>query len=306
MAPNEPDGIGPAPGMLVSTGWLNAHLGDRFIRVVDLRWREDGSGRDRYDAGHIPGAVFVDWASDLTEPHAPVAFTLASRERFADLMQRCGIGDETTVVAYADAFGSGPARLWLAARLHGHDSVVVLDGGLDRWLAEGRSLSRETMAPPWRSWSRRFGDPLVCGRDEVERAAGRPDVVVLDSRPPEQFRGEAVWFETGAIAADPDGLARTPRGELRAGRIPWARNLPSLDLYRPDRRMKSREELIDLFAANGIGRGTRVITYCGVGISASAMVFALRLAGVDDVALYDASWEEWGRDPSLPVARDER
>ena len=126
---------------------------------------------------------------------------------------------------------------------------------------------------------------------------------VLDSRPPEQFRGDVVWFESGPVAADPDGVARTPRGAIRAGRVPWAANVPAASLYREDGTMKSPRELRELFAAAGADPQERAVTYCGVGISASALAFALTLAGFEDVAVYDASWEEWGRDPGWPIAR---
>src|SRR5689334_13416773 len=121
--------------MLVDPAWLVEHLGDPDMVVVDCRWREDGSGPARYAAGHIPGAVHLDWSTDLVEPDAPVAFTLASPERFARVMESRGIGDDSTVVAYADVRGSGPFRLWWACRVYGHDIVRVLDGGLDAWRA---------------------------------------------------------------------------------------------------------------------------------------------------------------------------
>jgi thiosulfate/3-mercaptopyruvate sulfurtransferase len=135
---------------------------------------------------------------------------------------------------------------------------------------------------------------------DAERDAG---TVVLDSRPPEQFRGESVWFETGPVPADPHGIAHTPRGDLAAGRVPWARSVPAATLYEADHTMKSPEELRRLFAAVGLEARTSVVAHCGVGISAAALVFALRRAGVEDVKLYDASWDEWGRDPSRPVVR---
>ncbi|MDP9341037.1 MAG: sulfurtransferase [Actinomycetota bacterium] len=289
--------------MLVETGWLADRLDDPDVVLVDMRWREDGSGHARYERGHIPGAVFLDWSIDLVDPDHPVAFMLAPPDRFARVMERRGIGDGSLVVAYADAHGSGPFRLWWACRVYGHDNVRVLDGGLRKWIAEGRPLSTESPRPRPVRWTPRFEPGWQAGSADVAGAAGREDVMVLDSRPPEQFRGEAVWFETGPVAADPDGFARTPRGRIRAGRVPWAASLPAASLYREDDTLKSPQELRELLGGAGVRPEARAITYCGVGISASALAFALKLAGVKRVSLYDASWEEWGRDPDRPIAR---
>jgi thiosulfate/3-mercaptopyruvate sulfurtransferase len=289
--------------MLVEPDWLAAHLDDPDMVVVDMRWREDGSGRTRYEEGHIPGAVFIDWASDLVDPTHPVAFTMASAEQFASVMMRSGIGDGSTVVAYADEMGSGPFRLWLGSRVYGHADVRVLDGGFSRWISQALPVSAEIPRPVAGTWRPKDGERLLASVDDVEAGAHMPDLIVLDSRPPEQFQGQAVWFETGAIAADADGIARTPRGELRAGRVPWARNVPVATLYRADGTMKAPKELRALFAEVGVGPDTRVITYCGVAISASGLAYGLHRAGVRDVSVYEASWEEWGRDAARPVAR---
>ena len=294
----------PPEGSLVGTEWLAEHLSDPNLVVADMRWREDGSGRVLYERGHVPGAVFVDWATDLVDPEHEVAFMLAPPERFAAVMERCGIGDDTTVVAYADRFGSGPFRLWWAGRVYGHDQVLVLDGGLDRWLAEGRPLADEPTRPRRGvRWNPRPAASPAAVAEDVTAAASRPDVVVLDSRPGSQFRGEAVWFETGPVPAGPDGIARTPRGDLRAGHVPWAVSVPARDLYRDDGTLKTPEELRGMFARFGATEDKGAIAYCGVGVSASALLFALHRAGIERAALYDASWEEWGRDPSRPVAR---
>lgn len=290
--------------MLVSTEWLADHLDDHDLVVIDMRWREDGSARSVYERGHIPGATYLDWSTDLVDADGPVAFTLAAPEQFGSVMEAHGIGDDVVVVAYADRMGSGPYRLWWACRTYGHDTVRVLDGGLDKWLHEGRSLSADPVTPRRARWTPKPSIEAPATSEDVVTAVASARARVLDSRPPEQFRGEFVWFETGPVAVASDGIARTPRGEIRAGHIPGARNIPYASLYRQDFTMKDPEELRELLAAADVDRGAKAITYCGCGISASALLFALKQAGVKDAALYDASWEEWGRDPQRPVARE--
>jgi thiosulfate/3-mercaptopyruvate sulfurtransferase len=290
--------------VLVNPAWLAERLADPDLVVVDLRWDEQGRGRARYEEDHIRGARFLDWASDLVDPDHEVAFMLAAPERFAAALERCGISDDSVVVAYADAGHSGPFRLWWGCSAYGHaEQVRILDGGLDAWLREGRELSTDLPRPTSGSWTPRPTTARTATSADVLAARDDSGVVVLDSREPDKFRGDTVWFETGAIPAGDDGVARTPRGELRAGRVPWAVSVPWSRLYDADLRMRSPEELAALLARAGATPGSRAITYCGVGISASALLYALERAGIEQAALYDAGWDEWGRDPELPVAR---
>jgi thiosulfate/3-mercaptopyruvate sulfurtransferase len=295
--------MGPNVEMLVGTGWLASHLNEPGLVVVDMRWREDGSARTMFEASHIPGAVFLDWSTDLVDRTHPIAFMLAPPDAFAAAMERAGIGDESHVVAYSDEQGSGPFRLWWGSRRYGHANVSVLDGGFGKWIVEGNPTSKEALRPGPTRWTPRPVGGLVAAADDVLAAANVTGLVVIDSRPREQYRGEAVWFETGQVPAGSDGIAHTPRGDLRAGHVPWAANVPAAELYRTDLTMKSPEDLRAMLEDAGVTEESRAITYCGVGISASALLFACVRAGVEDVRLYDPSWEEWGRDSEKPIAR---
>jgi thiosulfate/3-mercaptopyruvate sulfurtransferase len=293
--------------MLVTPTWLAEHLGDPGLVVVDMRWDEQGTGRARYERGHVPGARFLDWATDLVDPDHVVAFMLSTPDRFGATLERCGISDSSVIVAYADAGHSGPFRLWWGCRAYGHrDQVRILDGGLEAWLADGHPLTAEVPEPERGSWTPTGGPRVVATADDVAAAETDERVVVLDSREPSKFRGEVVWFETGEIESGADGIAHTPRGDLRAGHVPWARSVPWRRLYSADLTMKSAAELRRMFAEVGATPDRRAVTYCGVGISAAALLYALDRAGIEDAMLYDAGWDEWGRDPELPVARAEK
>ncbi len=293
---------------LTSVHWLHQHLADPNLRVVDARWRGDGSGRALYDAGHIPGAAHLDWHSDLNHTRAGVRDLLLPPDDFAAVMAAAGIGDETRVVAYADGDYSGAARVWWALRYYGHARVTVLDGGLDQWLAEGRPLETTPPAVPRAVFTPRPQNHWLATAAEIEQAvqAGDPGVALVDTRPREQFLGQAVWTPPGSRYLDPSqpAIEIGARGPVRGGHIPGAVHLNSsanLDphtwTYLPPEALSARA------LAAGVRPEQRVITYCGVGISASLGLFALHLAGYPDLALYDASWEEWGSDPAKPVER---
>lgn len=293
---------------LIETDWLAAHLDAPELRIVDARWRGDGSGRQLYLAGHIPGAVYLDWDLDLSYTAAGVRNLLLPADRFAAAMSAAGIGDETRVVAYAETDHSGGARLWWALRYYGHDQVAVLNGGFTKWLAEGRPLNTERPEPPIARFTPRPQAHLLATAAEIERAlAGpQPAVCLVDTRPPEQYAGHAVWTPHGSLYLPPGQDSVEFDGHpLRAGHIPGAVHLhASSNLNPQDWTYLPPEILRERALAAGIQPEQRIITYCGVGISASLGLFALHLAGCQNLALYDASWAEWGSDPARPVERD--
>jgi thiosulfate/3-mercaptopyruvate sulfurtransferase len=295
---------------LVETDWLAAHLDDPHLRIVDARWRGDGSGCRLYRSGHIRGAVHVDWRLDLGYTADGVRDRLLPGEWFAAMMRALGVGDETRVVAYAETDYSGAARLWWALRYYGHAQVAVLNGGITKWLAEGRSLDRDVPLPDPARFTPRPQPRLLATAAEIEQALADPrsDVRLVDTRPIEQYHGEAVWTPLGSLYLPPGQTWVEVDGRrMRGGHIPGAIHLHATRNFNPDDwTYLPADQLREQARAAGIEPGDRVITYCGVGISASAGLFALHLAGQQDIALYDASWEEWGTDPSRPIERGEQ
>lgn len=292
---------------LVETEWLAEHLTDSNLRIVDMRWRGDGSGQQVYRAGHIPGAIHLDWHRDLNwTDERGVRDLLLPSKRFAKVMEAAGIGDETLVVVYAETDHSGAARLWWALHYYGHDQVAVLNGGWTKWVAEGRAVSTDVLQPPPAVFTPRPRPNWLATAGEIELAVNgaSPGVRVVDTRPPEQYSGQAIWTPHGSLYL-PSGqnyIEVAVGRVMRAGHIPGAVNLHATTNLNPvDWTYLPAEELRDKARKAGIEPEQRVITYCGVGISASLGLFALYLAGYRDVALYDASWEEWGTDPERPV-----
>jgi len=280
------------PEALATTEWLAAHLDDPSVRVVDLRYyvqMSSGgsfrgvSGRKAYHQGHIPGAAFMDPASDLADPEEPLS--ILSPGRFEALMGLLGIGSGSTVVVYDDSGGTWAARLWWALRYYGHDSAKVLNGGLTKWTAEGRPL--ETLTPTFlaATFRARKRPALTATCDEVRQAIERRDVCIVDALPEVFFSGKARLYPTH-----------------RAGHIPTALNLPATANVDPaNQTLLPADELTRLWGEVGLKPGQRVITYCGAGVYGAYDLFVLYVLGHEKVSLYDASWMEWGANPDLPV-----
>jgi len=254
-------------------------MSDRVV-LADVRWYLDGrSGRAAYDAGHLPGAVFVDLDRVLARPGSPAEgrHPLPDPAAFADRMATLGIGDGDTVIAYDDAGGVIAGRLVWMLRVTGHEAAL-LDGGLGAYRGElsTEELRRAVAAFTPRAW------PADLLADPDDAAAG--SFVVLDARDGSRFRGESE-------PVDP-----------RAGHIPGARNLPCRDNVDADGRFLPVPELRKRFEAVGVTDGTKVISYCGSGVTACHNLIALEHAGFPAGRLYPGSWSQWSSDPERPAA----
>lgn len=278
------------PGTLVSTDWLEEHLLEPAVRVVDIRGYvktvDAGAGdgkqnstyvgaKDEYDQAHIPGAVFVDWTADITDPDNPVPAQIALPERFKFAMEDRGIGDATDVVVVDHAGGHFATRLWWALNYYGHSAVAVLDGGMNKWLAEGRPVTDEVLPVAEASFTPDANSPARYEADEVLDAISNPEVIIVDARDANQYAGEVY------------------RGSRR-GHIPSAINLSAKTLFNPDGTWKSDDELREVVAAAGISGDQKVVAYCNGGVTATAVLFALDRVGHKNSANYDGSWNEWG------------
>jgi len=282
----------PRARVLAETDWLAEHLADPTLRIVDIRGiirppdaphpHYEGN-RSAYLEAHIPGAVFVDWTADITEPGAPVKMTLAGPERFAALMSLLGIGDEHTVVVYEDGVGQIAARLWWALNYYGHPAAKLLNGGFRKWVAEGRPVTAELPHYSPAAFTPRVQPDWRVGSAEVRAAIGDPSVILVDLRSPREFRGEI------------------GRGNRR-GRIPSARNVPVNSLVGGEyKTIQSDAELREAFTAAGVSFDKRAITYCNAGVSASLGLLALKLIDHSAAANFAGSWYEWERDPQNPT-----
>jgi thiosulfate/3-mercaptopyruvate sulfurtransferase len=259
------------------------------LRVVDTRFYLDPSrrGRDAYRAGHIPGAVFLDMDEDLSAPGGGRGLAVGrhpwpSEDQVARVMGAAGIGPGVRVVAYDDNAGGSAARLWYLLRAHGHDDVAVLDGGLEKWSAEGRPLTTEEPRVEPVRFEGRLRPGFVVTKDEMVREHARR--LVLDARAGERYRGESE-------PVDP-----------RAGHIPGARSAPWMDNLTSGRTPSFRPagELRERYRVLG-AEAREPVVYCGSGVTACHDLLALHLAGLRGT-LYAGSWSEWSSDPERPAA----
>lgn len=279
------------PTTLVSTQWLAAHMRDPDLRILDASWHMPAEERDpkaEYDAAHIPGARFFD-IDDISDARSDLPHMVPPVEKFMSRLRAMGVGDGHQVVVYdADGVFSAP-RVWWLFRLMGQANVAVLDGGLKKWVAEGREV--EDLPPMIRDrhMTVRFQNQMVKDATQVAAAAKLGSPQIVDARAPERF--------TGSVPE--------PREGLRSGRIPGSRNVFFKTLLNEDGTMKEPEALKAAFLAGGVDLDKPVITTCGSGITACVLALALERIGKTDHAVYDGSWTEWGSVPTMPIETGE-
>ncbi|MEW5423892.1 3-mercaptopyruvate sulfurtransferase [Amorphus sp. 3PC139-8] len=273
---------------LVSTAWLADHIDAPDVVVVDGSWHLPTTERraaTEYREAHIPGAVFLD-IDEVADHTSDLPHMLPAPAAFASAVRRLGIGDGQTIVVYDSVgFYSAP-RVWWMFRAMGAPRVFVLDGGLPRWLAEGRPVEDGIVRRPARHFTARLDHAMVATKDDVLAALKSGEAVVVDARSSGRFAG----------------TAPEPRKGIRSGHMPGAYNLPYTNLIGPDGSLRSVDALYTAFADAGVDLDKPVITTCGSGVSAAVLNLALRSLGHTSIAIYDGAWAEWGRDPNLPVA----
>jgi thiosulfate/3-mercaptopyruvate sulfurtransferase len=271
---------------LVSTEWLEAQLGSADLRVIDATFFLPGDGRDaraEHEAGHIPGAVFFDIEA-ISDRDSNLPHMMPPEPLFASRMQSLGLGDGNRFVVYDNSPYHSAARAWWMLRAFGAHYVAILDGGLQKWSAEGRPVESGKVHVRHGHFTPLLDRGASADKAFVRSILGFDSHQIVDARGPGRFSG-----------AEPE-----PRPGIASGHIPGARNLPQGQLFNPDNSWKQGDALRQAFEAAGVDLARPMVTTCGSGITAAVLLFGAHRLGKEDVRLYDGSWSEWGADPETP------
>jgi thiosulfate/3-mercaptopyruvate sulfurtransferase len=280
------------PGLLVQTEWLQAQLDDAALRVFDctthlvpdpVKTFRAETARGDWEKGHVPGAGYLDLIGELSDGSSPYRFTMPPAAQFAEAMSRHGVGPGVRVVLYSAKSLFWATRVWWMLRAFGFDAVSVLDGGWEKWTAENRAVSTAPSTYPPAAFVGRPRPELLARTTDVEAAMADPGVCTINALARKQYTGESEAHYG------------------RPGHIPGSVSVPFLDLLDRERNtFLPREALRGRLEA--ALKAPRVVTYCGGGIAATGVAFALALLGRGDVAVYDGSLGEWLAEPSRPMA----
>ncbi len=279
--------------LFVSPAWLQEHITDPSVRILDARMLPPGYQGPRdlheeYLAGHLPGAVIFDIEA-LSDSHSALPHMLPSTETFAAAMETLGVGSGQHLVIYDDgSLFSAPRAWWMLHVISGCERVSLLAGGLAGWQRAGSPLARGPVAPAPQTFRPRPSAGRVKTLTDIRRIVDDGSAQIIDARPANRFSGQA-----------PE-----PRPGLHRGHIPGSRNLPWNDLVR-DGELKTPEELQSLLNKAKIDTGKPLVASCGSGVTAAVAVLALTALGIANVALYDGSWSEWGGRDDVPIVTDD-
>jgi thiosulfate/3-mercaptopyruvate sulfurtransferase len=279
----------PTDDPLVSTDWLAARLDDPKVKIVDASFKLPGVlplPADDYQQAHIPGAVFFS-VDDIADRDDPLPHMYPDGKRFAHEVAALGISSDDTVVAYDAGGWVAAPRAWWMFLSFGHKKVKVLDGGLQKWLREGRPTHSGKVSPKPGRFDARLDSGFVRSRQQLLDNLTTQAEQLVDARPRPRFEGSVA----------------EPRPGLRSGHIPGSRNLPYAALFdAATGMMRPLEDLRAAFTGAGVDLARPIVTTCGSGVSAAVLTLALYRLGVRGTALYDGSWAEWGQPTGTPVA----
>jgi len=274
------------PEVVVSTEWVSRHLNDPKIKIVE-------SDEDvlLYEVGHIEGAVKIDWQTDLQDQ---LVRDYIDKTKFEKLLSEKGIADDTTVVFYGDKNNWWACYAYWVFKLFGHEKALVMNGGRQKWVEEGRPLTKDVPGYPKTAYKvSRVDESIRAFRDDVVKHMGAKKPLI-DVRSPKEFTGELLHME-----------AYPQEGALRGGHIPGAKNVPWATAVKEDGTFKSADDLKAIYMDDkGLKKGDDVIAYCRIGERSSHTWFVLTyLLGFDKVRNYDGSWTEWGNLVKAPIEK---